>query len=82
MSSLKLRLVGAAFILLSFVALKPADAERRCPQRNFRGFCAQVITFAKNPGNNDFCCVYPNPCVVPPGFEIVSPEQCGNLEPI
>lgn len=77
MSSLKLRLVGAAFILLSFVALKPADAERRCPQRSFNGVCIQVITFAQNPGNNDFCCEFPNPCVVPPGW-----VPCEGGEPI
>jgi hypothetical protein len=67
MSNLKLRLIGAAFILLSFVALKPADADRRCPQRHFNGICIQVITFAQSPGS-DFCCEFANPCVVPPGW--------------
>jgi hypothetical protein len=75
----KLRILGLAFVLLSVIGLTGAadaqSAAQVCPQRNFQGACIQVITFARIPGQ-DYCCVYPNPCVVPPGFERVSPEEC------
>lgn len=74
----KLRVLGLAFILLSAIGLTTASAQPPasvCPQRNFQGGCIQVITFARIPGQIR-CCQYPNPCVVPPGFEIVSAEEC------
>lgn len=70
MTALKLRLVGIAFILLSLVGLHARNAQANdCPRRHFNGVCIQVITFARHPGTGQ-CCTYPNPCVVPPGFQI------------
>jgi hypothetical protein len=75
MSSLKLRLIALAFILLSFVALKQTNASpgggigtSNCPRKPFSGACIQVITYAINPVTGQ-CCVYPNPCVVPDGWQ-------------
>lgn len=69
MSNLKIRLIGAAFLLFSFVALGRSDADNRnCPRKPFEGACIQVITFATNPYTGE-CCVYPNPCVVPDGWK-------------
>jgi hypothetical protein len=77
MSNLKLRLVALAFLLLSFVALKQTNAAgpgggigtSNCPRKPFSGACIQVITYATNPATGQ-CCVYPNPCVVPDGWQI------------
>jgi hypothetical protein len=74
----KIRILGLAFILLSLVGLTTASAQPPadvCPQRNFQGLCAQVITFARIPGQIR-CCAYANPCVVPPGFVVVAEEDC------
>ena len=67
MFNLKTRLIGLAFILLSFLALDTTSAAS-CPRQQFSGFCIQVITYATNPDTGE-CCVYPNPCVVPDGWE-------------
>ena len=74
----KLRILGPAFLLLSAIGLSTASAQppaNVCPQRNFQGTCIQVITFARIPGQIR-CCAYANPCVVPPGFEVVSEAEC------
>lgn len=74
----KLRILGLTFLLLSAIGLTTASAQPPasvCPQRNFQGICIQVITFARIPGQIR-CCAYANPCVVPPGFEVVSAEEC------
>jgi hypothetical protein len=42
---------------------------KTCPRRSFSGSCIQVIVWAANPQTGE-CCVYPNPCVVPEGWEI------------
>jgi hypothetical protein len=80
MSPLKLRLAGIAFIFLSLVGLHRSNAQgnsdNACPQRVSNEICIQVITFGRNPGNGR-CCVFPNPCSVPPGFEaFFTLEQC------
>lgn len=80
MSALRYRLIGLAFILLSFaaqdwVSAQPGASATACPQRRSNEPCIQVITFARNPGNGR-CCVFPTPCAVPPGFETVSQEEC------
>lgn len=67
MFNLKTRLIGLAFILLSFLALDSTSAAS-CPRKPFSGVCIQIITFATNPHTGE-CCVYPNPCVVPDGWE-------------
>ena len=65
---MKFRLLGIAFILVSFFALGgKADAAKECPTKHYNGTCIQVITYAINP-NTGTCCVYPNPCVVPDGW--------------
>lgn len=74
----KLRILGLTFLLLCAIGLTTASAQPPasvCPQRNFQGVCIQVITFARIPGQLR-CCVYPNPCVVPPGFEVLSETEC------
>lgn len=67
----KLRLLGLAFILMSFVSLNGAQAQGNsahgCPNRVSNEPCIQVIVFAQNPGNGR-CCQFANPCSVPPGF--------------
>jgi hypothetical protein len=79
MSHLKLRLIALAFLLLSIVALKQTNAAgpagpgggggtAACPRKPFSGVCIQVITYAINPATGQ-CCVYPNPCVVPDGWQ-------------
>jgi hypothetical protein len=65
---MKLRLFGLAFILLSLFGLGKANATKDCPQKHFTGICIQVITYARNPETGT-CCVYPNPCVVPDGWQ-------------
>jgi hypothetical protein len=65
---LKYRLCGAAFLLLSFLAMNnKAEAAKACPTKHYSGTCIQVITYATNPQTGE-CCVYPNPCVVPDGW--------------
>ena len=80
MSVLKLRLIGIAFIVLSLAGLQRSNAQGNsddaCPQRVSKEICIQVITFARNPGNGR-CCVFPNPCSVPAGFEtFFTLEEC------
>jgi hypothetical protein len=65
---MKFRLLGIAFILVSLFALGKADAAKDCPTKHFNGVCTQVITYARNPETGT-CCVYPNPCVVPDGWQ-------------
>lgn len=73
----RFRILGLTFILLSFVALSGASAERRCPPPKKDEPCIRVVAFAKNPGNNNFCCFYPNPCVAPEGWEtFLTLEEC------
>jgi hypothetical protein len=72
---LKLRLAGAAFILLSVFALDRAEAKKECPTQNYQGGCIQVITYARNPQTGT-CCEYPNPCVVPSGWTQYSDPAC------
>ncbi len=81
MSALKYRLIGLAFIiLLSVFALPEVNAqgasETACPQRQSNEICIQVITFGRNPGNGR-CCVFPDPCSVPPGWDsFFTLEEC------
>ena len=79
-STLKLRFLGLAFVLMSFVALDALKAQGNsangCPQRPSRGICIQVIAYGQNPGNGR-CCQFPTPCAVPPGWEVFfSLEAC------
>ena len=78
MSTFKLRLVALAFLVLSVLALEKTNAGPRpssdCPRKPFSGICIQVITYARNP-ETGACCVYPNPCVVPDGWQ-TSFEGC------
>lgn len=88
MSNLKYRLIGGAFIAMSFLALAKADAGKpgggggggnpNCPQVPYDGVCIQVITWAKNPVTGE-CCQYPNPCVVPPGWQTYNSPDCTNV---
>jgi len=78
--SVKLRLIGIAFIFLSLVGLQRSNAQgnsdNACPRRVSNEICIQVIVFARNPGNGR-CCVFPNPCSVPAGFEtFFTLEEC------
>ncbi|HEX2222640.1 MAG TPA: hypothetical protein VHN15_00385 [Thermoanaerobaculia bacterium] len=72
---LKLRIAGIAFILLSLVGLQTVGAQGNsangCPAGvgNPNEICIQVIAYGRNPGNGR-CCVFANPCAVPPGFEV------------
>ena len=76
MTHLKLRLAALAFLLLSFLALNQSNAAgpiggggtADCPRKSYSGACIQVITYAINPLTGK-CCVYPNPCVVPDGWQ-------------
>lgn len=85
MSTLKLRLLGFTFILMSFVALDAlraqGNSENGCPQRSSNEVCIQVIVFAQNPGNGR-CCQFANPCSVPPGWGDVffTAEECEAAE--
>lgn len=80
-STLKLRFLGIAFVLMSFVALDALRAQGNsangCPQRTSNEICIQVIAYARNPGNGR-CCQFANPCSVPPGWGPVffTQEQC------
>jgi hypothetical protein len=65
---MKLRLLGLAFILASLFTFGKAEAAKDCPTKRFNGTCIQVITYAINPDTGT-CCVYPNPCVVPDGWQ-------------
>jgi len=66
---MKFRLFGLALVLLSVVALNnKAEAAQDCPTKHYNGVCTQVITYAINPTTGT-CCVYPNPCVVPDGWQ-------------
>ena len=78
--SLKLRLLALALILMSFTSLGTARAqgnsENACPQRRSNEICIQVIAYGRNPGNGR-CCVFPNPCSVPNGWEVFfTLEEC------
>ena len=80
MSTSRLRLLGLAFLLLSFFALDSVKAqgnsENGCPQSTSNEICIQVIAYGRNPGNGR-CCVFPNPCSVPPGWEVFfTAEAC------
>lgn len=78
---LKYRLLGVAFILLSMFAIDNARVSAdACPRRHFTGVCIQVITYARNPHTGD-CCQYPNPCVVPEGWETFTNPDCTNSSP-
>lgn len=76
--SLKLRLLALALILMSFAGLGPARAqgnsENACPRRQSNEICIQVIAYGRNPGNGR-CCVFPNPCSVPPGWEVFFTQE-------
>jgi hypothetical protein len=83
-STLKLRLLGLAFILMSFVALDALTAQGNsangCPRRSSNEPCIQVIAYGQNPGNGR-CCVFPTPCAVPPGWEVFfTAEECAAAE--
>jgi hypothetical protein len=66
---MKFRLFGLALVLLSVVALNnKAEAAQDCPTKHYNGVCTQVITYAINPQTGT-CCTYPNPCVVPDGWQ-------------
>lgn len=80
--TLKLRLLGFALILMSFISLDTTTAraqgnsESACPQRPSQGICIQVIAYGKNPGNGR-CCVFSTPCAVPPGWDVFfTLEEC------
>ena len=80
MSTLRLRLLGLAFLLLSLFAIDSVRAqgnsENGCPQSTSNEICIQVIAYGKNPGNGR-CCVFPNPCSVPGGWEVFfTAEAC------
>lgn len=72
-STLKLRFLGLAFVLMSFVALDALRAQGNsangCPQRTSNEICIQVIAYGQNPGNGR-CCQFANPCSVPPGWDV------------
>lgn len=78
--TLKLRLLGFALILMSFISLDTATAraqgnsENACPQRPSKGICIQVIAYGKNPGNGR-CCVFPTPCAVPSGWDVFFTQE-------
>lgn len=80
-STLKLRFLGIAFVLMSFFALDALRAQGNsangCPQRTSNEICIQVIAYARNPGNGR-CCQFANPCSVPPGWgpAFFTLEQC------
>jgi hypothetical protein len=87
MKRMKFRLIGAAFALTSAFALGTADADKpggggggnpNCPQQPYNGVCIQVITWAKNPVTGE-CCQYPNPCVVPAGWQTYNSPDCTNV---
>lgn len=68
-----LALLGATVLVPAAMAEDaiPPDDEipKSCPLPRYqRGFCAQVIVWAKNPSTGD-CCMFPNPCSVPRGWE-------------
>lgn len=65
---MKFRLLGAAFLLATAFVSNTADAAKECPTKRYTGACIQVITYAINPDTGT-CCVYPNPCVVPDGWQ-------------
>ena len=65
---MKFRLLGAAFLLATAFVSTNADAAKECPTKRYTGACIQVITYATNPETGT-CCVYPNPCVVPDGWQ-------------
>lgn len=78
MKQMKFRLIGAAFALTCAFTLgmaDQADAAKQCPTQNYQGGCIQVITYAKNP-NTGTCCEYPNPCVVPNGWQQYQDPAC------
>lgn len=83
MSALK-RLIGTVFVLLSLVTLQGVSAQANpdaCPQRVYKGGCARVIAFGKNPGTGR-CCEFLNPCSVPPGWDVfLSREECEAARP-
>jgi hypothetical protein len=80
-STLKLRFLGLAFVLMSFVALDALKAQGNsangCPRTTSNEICIQVIAYARNPGNGR-CCQFANPCSVPPGWgpAFFTLEQC------
>lgn len=80
---MKVRLFGVALILLSVFAVDNARVSAdACPRRHFDGVCIQVITYARNP-HTGHCCQYPNPCVVPEGWETFTSPDCTNsTEPL
>lgn len=64
-----------SIVIVTYLALlDPASGSTSCPVRQYSGGCIQVITYAVNPTTGD-CCVYPNPCSVPEGWEM-STEGC------
>ena len=42
---------------------------KTCPRRSFSGNCIDVTAYGRNPETGE-CCMYPNPCVIPEGWEI------------
>lgn len=67
MSRFVFRLTALAFVLFSILSL-PGTSSADCPRKRYTGSCIQVITYATNPNTGE-CCVYPNPCVVPDGWQ-------------
>ena len=76
MSLKKFVFASAAFALFA-AANSPTEAAKQCPTQNYSGPCIQVITWAKNPDTGT-CCQYPNPCVVPAGWQTYNSPDCIN----
>lgn len=76
MSLKKLMFASAAFALFGAATMN-VEAAKQCPTQQYNGACIQVITYAKNPDTGT-CCQYPNPCVVPSGWQTYTSPDCTN----
>lgn len=75
---MKFRLFGVAIVLLSsWAAMERNAGADACPRKPYNDVCIQVITWAQNP-NTGHCCQYPNPCVVPDGWQTFTGPGCTN----
>jgi hypothetical protein len=68
MSKLKIRLFGLAFVLVCTFALSGTAQGA--------GNCIDVVVWAINPATGE-CRQFPNPCVVPAGWQKFYHDVCG-----
>ena len=77
-TQLKLRLLGFALIVLSFLAVDRTASASNCPRKSYTGICSFGFVSARNPQTGE-CCLYPTPCMVPDGWQVYYNPLCEDM---